>query len=206
MVGGAAGITSADHGYRLLELAGIARRDNDAAQFFGSTDFDPLSWEERLPERSAFKQVFREFIREYGHRAVYELDIINPRWQEDPSYLMDIIRSTINTADFGKLKAEQKEKYERAWLEIKDKVPSNRHSSISKWVRQAQAGAAVREMTKSVMVRATGVYRMIAQELGSRFCERGIIDEQADIYFCTWPELFSVLTGAWDGAGFRFGH
>lgn len=203
MVGGETGITSADHGYRLVELAGVARRDNDAVQFFTGEAFDPLSWEEQLPERSTFKQDFREFIREYGHRAVYELDIINPRWKEDPSYLIGIIRSTINTADLDKLKAEQKEKFERAWLAIKDKVPLNKHSSIRKLIRKAQAGAAVREKTKSVLAMIMEAYRMIAQELGSRFCERAIIEEQADIYFCTWPELFSVLTGEWDGAGLQ---
>ncbi len=203
MVGGEAGITSADHGYRLVELAGIARLDNDAVQFFAGEAFDPLSWEEQLPERSNFKQAFREFIRIYGHRAVYELDIINPRWKENPSYLLGIIRSTINTADLDKLKAEQKEKSERAWLEIKDKVPSNKHSSIRKWIRKAQAGAAVREETKSVLARVIEAYRMLAQELGFRFCQRTIIEKQADIYFCTWPELFSVLTGQWDGTGLR---
>lgn len=124
MVGGEAGITSADHGYKLVELAEIARKDEDAVQFFSSVAFNPLSWKEQLPESSTFKQAFREFVREYGHRAIYELDIINPRWKEDPSYLMDIIRSTLNTADLDKLKAEQKEKYEQAWLEIKNKVPS----------------------------------------------------------------------------------
>ena len=225
MVGGASGITSADHGYRLVELAEIARRDKDAVQFFAGTAFDSaqsisdmtfdatqlfagtafdsLSWEEQLPEGSPFKQSFRDFIGEYGHRAVYELDIINPRWKEDPSYLMGIIQSTINTADLGKLRAEQKEKFERAWLEIKDKVPSRKHSSIRKCISKAQAGAAVREMTKSVLVMAIGSYRMIAQELGSRFCERGIIEEKVDIYFCTWPELVSLLIGEWNGVGLR---
>ncbi|AGL00555.1 PEP/pyruvate-binding domain-containing protein [Desulfoscipio gibsoniae] len=203
MVGSDAGITSADHGYRLVELAELARRDNDAAGFFNATVFKPLTWEEQLPEDSPFKQAFREFLNEFGHRAVYELDIRNPRWQEDPTYLLDVIRSTIDTADFGKLRAGQKDKYEQVWREIKNNVPVNEHSSIEKWVGEAQAGAAVREMTKSVVVKAINVYRIMALELGSRFCLRGIIAEQADIFFCTWPELFSVLTGAWDGAGLK---
>ncbi len=46
---------------------------------------------------------------EYGHRAVYELDIINPRWQEDPSYLLDMIRTTMATANLDDLRARQKE-------------------------------------------------------------------------------------------------
>ncbi len=203
MVGGEAGITSADHGYRLVDLAGIARRDQDAVQFLTGASFDPLAWEKQLPERSTFKQAFREFIREYGHRAVYELDIINPRWKEDPAYLLGIIRSTINTADLDKLKTEQKEKFERAWLEIQDKVPSSKHVSIKKLIRKSQTGAAVREQTKSVLAIVIEAYRMLAQELGSRFYERAIIQERSDIYFCTWPELFSVLTGAWDGVGLR---
>ena len=203
MVGGSAGITSADHGYRLVELAEIACRDNDAVRFFASTAFDPIYWEEQLPERSTFKQAFREFIKEYGHRAVYELDIINPRWKEDPSYLIGIIRSTLNTADLGKLKAEQKEKFNQVWQEIENIVPSKKHSSIKKLITKAQEGAAVREKTKSVLALVTEAYRIIAQELGSRFSERVILEEPADIYFCTWPELISILTGEWDGDGLQ---
>lgn len=202
MVGGTVGITSADHGYKLVELAEIARQDKDAAQYFGSTAFDPMAWE-GLPEDSAFKQAFREFIQEYGHRAVYELDIINPRWNEDPSYLLNIIQSTISTADLRQLKAKQKEKVEQAWREIKTMVPARKHSSIKKLIRKAQEGAALRETTKSVLAVMMEAYRKIAQELGSRFCQRGIIEKQADIYFCTWPELVSLLTGEWDGAGLK---
>ena len=203
MVGGTADITSADHGYKLVELAEIARQDNDAVQFLTDPAFDPMGWEEQLPERSPFKQAFREFLKEYGHRAVYELDIISPRWKEDPSYLMDIIRSTIKTADLAKLKVKQKEKSEQTWQEIENKVPSSMHSSIKKLIREAQEGAAVREKTKSVQAVVTGAYRLLAQELGSRFCDRGIIEKQGDIYFCTWPELVTILQGEWEGDGLR---
>ncbi|MDR3588024.1 MAG: hypothetical protein P4L59_22345 [Desulfosporosinus sp.] len=43
----------------------------------------------------------------------------------------------------------------------------------------------------------------MAQELGSRFYERAIIEKQADIYFCTWPELVTILTGEWEGDGLQ---
>ena len=68
---------------------------------------------------------------------------------------------------------------------------------------EGQAGAAVREQTKSVLAKAMAVYRLIANVLGSRFCKRSVIEEQTDIYYCTWPELFSVLQADWDGAGLR---
>lgn len=203
MVGGTAGITSADHGYRLVEMAELARQDPDANQYFSDAAFDPMAWESKLPERSPFKQVFREFIEEYGHRAVYELDIINPRWKENPAYLLGIIRSTINTADIKQLKKAQKEKLEQVWLEIKEKVPASKHSEIRKLVRECQDGAAVREKNKSVLALIMDAYRIIAKELGRRFYERVLIKEPDDIFFCTWPELFSVLIGEWDGRGIQ---
>lgn len=202
MVGGTEEITSADQGYRLVELAEIARKDADAAQYLSGSSFDSSSWEE-LSECSPFKQAFCKFIKEYGHRAAYELDIINPRWNEDPTYLLGIVQSTMNTADLGKLREDQKEKQKRAWLEIKDKVPASEHSSIRDLVRESQAGAAVREKTKSVLALIMNAYRIIARELGHRFYERALIKEPDDIFFCTWPELFSILSGEWDGRGLQ---
>lgn len=204
MVGGTADITSADQGYRLIEMAELARKDCDAVKYFNDDNFDPMNWEVKLPEISPFKKAFHEFIQEYGHRAVYELDIINPRWREDPSYLLGIIQSTINTADIGKLKKEQKEKLEQAWIEIKEKVPTSKHFEIRKLVKECQEGAAVREKNKSILALIMDAYRTIAIELGHRFYEKSIIKEPDDVFFCTWTELFSVLSGEWDGIGLQF--
>lgn len=202
MEGGTEGITSAEHGYRLVELAEIARKDADAVKYLNETPFDSLRWKE-LPEYSPFKKAFCEFIKEYGHRTVYELDIINPRWNEDQTYLLSIIQSTMNTADISKLRKEQKEKKELAWLEIKDKVPVSEHSSIRKLVKECQVGAMVREKTKSVLAEVMEAYRIIAKEVGCRFYERDIIKELNDVFFCTWSELFSVLSGEWNGIGLQ---
>ncbi|NMM63995.1 pyruvate, phosphate dikinase [Clostridium sp. P21] len=204
MVGGTADITSADHGYRLIEMAEIAGEDIDAVKYFNDANFDPMKWEVKLPESSPFKKAFHEFIQEYGHRAVYEMDIINPRWREDPSYLLGIIRSTINTADIGRLKKEQKEKLKQVWIEIKEKVPTSKHSEIRKLIKECQDGAAVREKNKSVLALIMDVYRTIAIELGHRFYERAVIKEPDDVFFCTWAELFSILSDEWDGRGLQF--
>lgn len=203
MIGGEAAITSADHGYRLVELAGIARKDQDAVRFFTAPSFAPISWQDRLPDGSPFKRAFRDFLDAYGHRAIYELDIINPRWNEDPTYLLEIIKSTLNTADLQTFRAGQREKWRQAWQQIEKKVPARSHAGIRKLVKRAQSGAAIREQTKSVLARVAQVYRMLAQELGWRLQTRGLLRERADIYFCTWPELVAVLSGEWDGRGIQ---
>jgi len=203
MVGGQAGITSADHGYRLLEMAELARRDEAAVRYLTTAAFNPFLWDEALPESSPFKQAFRAFIEDYGHRGVYELDIINPRWKEDPTYLLDTIKDTMDTASLGNLRAQQEVQFERTWQEVAEAVPPDVLEEISRGIKESQEGAAVREMTKSVLVMAMGPYRLMAQELGKRLCQQGLIKEPDDVFFCSWSDLFSILHKEWSGDGLK---
>ncbi|SFG93266.1 pyruvate, water dikinase [Desulfotomaculum arcticum] len=201
LMAGGGDITSAQQGYRLVELATIARGDAAARRFFTGATFDPLRWEKVLPEESPFRQSFRDFLAEYGHRGIYEMDIINPRWRDDPSYLLNVLRSTIETADTGKIKARQKEKANEARQEVNQKVPFYRRGLINNLLKQAIKGAELREMAKSMLIKLYEPERIIFQETGRRLAERGILAEQADIYHCAWNEIFSILKGEWDGRG-----
>jgi len=201
MVGGDSGITSADQGYRLLELAEIAREDPEVSGILKGEGFDPLGWQEQLPDGSRFKEAFANYLRDFGHRAVYELEIMNPRWQEDPTYLFDMIRSTMVDASISKYRAKQAETAEKAWQQLKSLVPEAELESIRSRVLRAQQGAAVREMTKSVIVVALNVYRKMAQELGHRFKERNLLADENDIFYCSWSDIIDILAGNWDGRG-----
>ncbi|MFZ5642688.1 MAG: PEP/pyruvate-binding domain-containing protein [Bacillota bacterium] len=201
IMAGRGDITSAQQGYRLVKMAEIARSDANGRRFFSAEPFNPSLWVKDLPDNSPFKQSFRNFLAEYGHRGVYEAEIINPRWREDPSYLLNIIRSTIETADAGAIKARQKEKADRAWQEIKQKLPLHRRILVKSLLKHALKGAELREMAKSVFVKLFEPGRMIYQEIGRRLAERGIIEKQVDIYHCAFIEIFSFLHGYWDGEG-----
>jgi len=201
LMAGRGDIPSAEQGYRLVELAETARGDAAARRFFSGDNYHPLLWEKELPEESPFKQSFRNFLAEYGHRGVYEMDIINPRWRGDPSYPLNVIRSTMETAELGKIRARQKEKADEVWQEINHKVPFYRRGSINRFLKQAVKGMGIREMSKSVLVKISELMRLVFQEMGRRLAERGILAEPADIYHCTCSEIFSILQGEWDGRG-----
>lgn len=103
----------------MLKLAEIARQDKEAQDYFSSEPFEPLVYEERLSERSSFKREFHTFLEEFGHRAVYEGEISNPRWRENPTYLLEQIRQLREYADLEQLKASQRERREKALDEIR---------------------------------------------------------------------------------------
>ncbi len=201
LMAGQGDITSAEQGYRLVELAETARGDAAARQFLAGENYRPLRWEKELPEKSPFKQAFRNFLAEYGHRGVYEMDIINPRWREDPSYPLNVIRSTVETADLGKIRVRQKEKAAAVWREINRQVPFYRRGSVNRFLKQAVKGMGTKEMSKSVLVKISALMRSVFNEMGRRLAERGILAAPADIYHCTCAEIFSILQGDWDGRG-----
>ncbi|MGE5398199.1 MAG: PEP/pyruvate-binding domain-containing protein [Chitinophagales bacterium] len=195
-------ITSAEQGYRLVELAEIARNDDSARRFIARKN-NYLLWESELPEESPFKQAFKEFLMEFGHRGVYEMDIINPRWREDPSYLLNNIADTLETADLNLIKDRQRQMAENVWHEIRDKVSPSRIKTIEKSLEQAVEGMKLREAAKSELVKLYGVMRHFAQEAGRRLEASGILKEFSDVFHCTWNELNSLLQNDWNGQGFE---
>src|SRR5215469_5539697 len=88
---GSGQVTSAAHGYRLYDLAEVARRDPAAQAYFAQTPLDPQGWR-RLPPDSPFRAGMEQFLAEFGHRAVNEIEISTPRWNDDPTYLLEQVR------------------------------------------------------------------------------------------------------------------
>ncbi len=196
-------ITSAEQGYRLIELAEIARDDNNVRAYLGRSDFNPYAWEKELPEESRFKRVFRDFLDQYGHRGVYEMDISNPRWREEPSYPLHIIKSTMETANFGYLKERQQAKVKETWRKVEQGIPKSRHNMIRKLVEKSVKGLALREMAKFELLKFYEIIRKVFLEMGSRLQDRDILIGKADVFHCSGIELFSILKGDWSGRGLK---
>lgn len=196
---GQGNITSAEHGYRLVELADQAKKDPEAMNFFNYTPFDPLEWKEKLSPESSFRKAFADFLKEFGHRSVYEGDISNPRWKEDPSYLLLHIRSIINFSDYTQLKTRQFEISQKAWQEIMVKVPFYLRGIIKYYVKKAVKDSEFREAAKSHLVRFAATARSLALEIERRLTNKGILQQKGDIFHCSWAEMISILRGDWDG-------
>jgi len=196
-------ITSAEHGYRLIELAVMVKMDKETLQFFTANTLNVLDWEKELPNNSPFKRAFAEFLKEYGHRGIYEGDISNPRWSEDPSYLLNYIQSILGKTDFKEMKSVQLENSQKAWKEIMSKIPYYNRGIIKWLVKKAVKSLERREMAKSQLVRIAKPGRLIGLEIGRRFVQKGLLDNENDTFHCSWSEAISILRGDWDGSGLK---
>ncbi|MGE4266825.1 MAG: PEP/pyruvate-binding domain-containing protein [Deferribacterales bacterium] len=163
LLAGLGGITSAEFGQRIKELAEV----------FETTEFD---------------QKFAEMLRDYGHRGVYEVDMYNPRFSEDASFIMDMVQQYAKNPP-----KPMKNNSEEAWAIVREKVPFYLHGIIKKMVKQAGEDGANREMAKSVFARFSAVMRRVVLESGRRLAADGVLADADDVWFLTFEEMSDIL-------------
>jgi pyruvate,water dikinase len=168
---GAGGVTSAEQGYRVFEVA-------------------------------QGKATMEEFLRDFGHRAVYEADLRNPRWAEDPSWILQQVeelrknppgRDPRETAEEARRSAERELKRRFGW-----------RTPVLMWlVRKLRAGVAAREAAKSALVSVMLPVRRMVLEIGARLVTAGHLDSAEQVFEFSRSDLACWLRGYWDGAGAR---
>ncbi|MFV2056814.1 MAG: PEP-utilizing enzyme, partial [Thiohalomonadales bacterium] len=193
---------SANQVYGLLELAEIARDDPAAINFLGAGKFSNADWQQ-MPLDSDFRRAFADYLEKYGYRAVFEVDISQPRWHEDPSYLLGNIAKAMPTANLKRHKQRQQELYNNASLRLKKNVGFFKRQWVTKLVHDAVQGANTRETAKSYSVKLFGLMRFIYLEAGRRLHEKNIINEAEAIFDCSRADVLSILGQQWNGQGLK---
>ncbi|MFC1749304.1 PEP/pyruvate-binding domain-containing protein [Pseudomonadota bacterium] len=199
LLAGGASITSANQGYQIFELAELLDEDKSATAWFQSKQYQPMQWQTALPENSKFKHAFRDYLKQFGHRGVYEIDFTRPRWNEDPSYLLDSIKNAIGKSRLTEIRAKQKESAEHAWQLIDKKFSWVERKILRTMLARSLSGAETREMAKSVYVAFLTPVRKLMLELGKRLCQQRLINDTNDIIHCDFSEIASIINGEWSG-------
>jgi pyruvate,water dikinase len=200
LLAGGGQVTSAEHGYRLHDLAEIARAD-EAARAWLEAGRPADEWT-ALPADSPFRREFARFLDEFGHRGVYEADILNPRWIEDPGYLLNQVRAHLKAGprESPRAMAERVRREGEAALAAKTLW---RRPIIHWVVRRLQEGVALREYAKSVLVAIIWPVRRASLEIGRRMTERGLLDRPEQVFHLAKIDLLCLMRGEWDGRGAR---
>jgi pyruvate,water dikinase len=204
MLAGAADLTSAEQGERLIQLGNLALEEEAARAWFSGDPWDPKAWADAL-EGTRFKARFAEYLRDFGHRGVYEVEAMNPRWQEDPTYLLETVRSQVLSGRTIQL-ADQRAKREAARREVFTKLGVGPRAWQARYyLNQTAAASAHREMGKSILVKLIGVTRYLSLAVGRRMAAAGLIESPDDVFHLTWLDLEAFLTGRPEVRGLRGG-
>jgi pyruvate,water dikinase len=198
LLAGSGEITSAEQGYRIADLARLARHDTDALAWLQRRE--PAQDWVQLPVHSPFRRELRRYLDDFGHRAVYEADIINPRWIDDPSYILDQVRCTLDAPHESDPRHPARRVSAAAWTEVARLTFWRR--PLLKWlVRRVQRGFAVREAGKSAMVASLWPMRHLVLDVGRRLVAAGHLEHPEDAFHLSKADVLAILREDWDGHG-----
>lgn len=156
----------------------------------------------RLYDVAQGKATLEEFLHDFGHHAVHEADFLNPRWAEDPSWIIEqvqFIRANPATRNLRETAAEVRRQAER---ELRRRF--GWRAPFVLWLaRKLRAAMAAREAAKSALICLGLPLRRIVLEIGRRLVAEGKLDAPEQALHFAFSDLTCWLRGYWDGAGAR---
>lgn len=156
----------------------------------------------RLCDVAQGKASLDEFLEEFGHHAAHEAEFLNPRWAEDPSWILEqleIMRAnpqqgrTRNDAAAIRRDAEQELRQRFGW-----------RAPFLLWlVRRLCTATAEREAAKSALVCLVLPMRRIVLEIGRRLAAEGKLHAPEQALHFAFIDIHCWLAGYWNGEGAR---
>lgn len=186
---------TAQQSYELIALARQAAADALVRAWLQKKRAgDARHWID-LPKDNPFRIAFAEFLERYGHRGLYETYTRNPRWREQPDYLLDSLLDLAET-DLDSLLAKRNQAASSACKRVKQALPWWLRPLLGALIRDAKAGSNEREAARSANIAVLEISRRILLALGERWVESGWLSRADDIFYLLRPEIYAVLDGA----------
>jgi rifampicin phosphotransferase len=142
------------------------------------------------------------FLRTYGHRAVAEIDVGMPRWSDDPSHLLGVIKNYLRLTEQDRSPSDQfaeaNEQAEKMIVELTGRM--RRRSAVRARVvgfglRRARQLSGLRETPKFLLVLALAAMREQLTLVGETLADNGRIARSDDIFFLDLAEARRGLAG-----------
>ena len=190
-------VASAEHGYRLVDLAKLARNEPRAQAALDSADSH--NWQ-TLDPNSPFRQAFVRYLDEFGHRGVCEMDFGSPRWRDDPTYLLQQVRGFLEMSP----NSDPRERAAKIRREAESELRRLNCLArpLGRWMlSKTRTGAALRESAKSAAAASVELIQLVLLEVGRRMVLRGHVHEARDVFHLSSPDVEAYLCGDWSGAG-----
>jgi pyruvate,water dikinase len=194
LVTGLGDVSSADHGYQLWTLSRLARQSQQVMAFLEHKAWD--TWQEALAG-TPFLEAWQHFLATFGHRALYEIEMANPRWREQPDYLFAVLAAYVrlpqDAAPFAP--AEQARRRQAAERDVLRRLAPWRRFWFRLLLRRTQEFSRLRENSKSHLVQQIDLGRLMALRAGQLLAADGALPTPEAVFFLEHSEIIAALRG-----------
>ncbi|MGQ4807768.1 Prodigiosin synthesizing transferase PigC [Candidatus Entotheonellaceae bacterium PAL068K] len=199
LVTGLGDVSSAEQSYRLWELSRLARQSPQVIDFLHQGAWH--TWQHALVG-TPFYRPWQAFLDTFGHRSVYEVEMANPRWREQPDYLFELLASYAkldqDTVPFDP--QEQARHRQAAERQVLDHLAVWRRPWIRTVMRRTQAFSRLRENSKSHLVRLIDMGRCMALVAARFLVDDGLLSAPEAIFLLEIDEVGAALRSEIDVA------
>ena len=204
LVAGAGDMDDAVAGLDLWKLALAA----DAAPRVRDLMLSDAEWSEIEPELALFDsgkeflKNWNKFMQRHGHHCRAELELYNPRWSEIPDYILSLVRNYI--AQIGKIDPVQNaadlvRRRKKLEQQCRKKLKNPLKRVIFNLVLfRSQQASVFRENVKSEVIKLIVSLRKMLLVLGKKLADKGMLENQDDVFFLRLVELEPVVQGKVD--------
>ncbi len=149
-----------------------------------------------------FLKNWSKFMARHGHHCRGEIELYNQRWFEKPDYILKLVRSYIN--QIGKIDPVQNHtEHAQQRCQLEQQCHRQLGNPIKRMIFnhlliRFQKGSVFRENVKSEVIKLLTTMRKMLIELGKRLSEKGVLENQDDIFFLQLEEIAPVTQGKAD--------
>ncbi|WP_254525995.1 hypothetical protein [Natrinema caseinilyticum] len=142
---------------------------------------------------------FQAYLDKHGH-AIYDLDILKPVPATDPSLPFDTLTWLLESEGLDPYMRQRQlsERRQQATDSVLRRLGPIRRPIFRRLLKQAQNVTSLREDILAEVGRGWPVLQQMAEEVGLRLAETGVIDQADDVYWLEWEEL-NEMAAALDG-------
>ena len=205
---GSVGVKSTDMGRAIVELANAARDEPAVVEVIrGRPLATVLTTLRSMPLAAGFLERFEAFLETHGHRAIKEFELAAPRWREDSSAVLAMIRNHLkaDAPDSGVARdaVARRDQLRRELREHLAALPGERFCGW-RWrllrhaIRRTKYFTKLRENSRYYHIMIMGALRERIVRLERTLLERGALRCAGDVFYLEYPELLDLDAGRLD--------
>jgi phosphohistidine swiveling domain-containing protein len=147
---------------------------------------------------TAFRAQLSEHIRRYGDRTLQELKLETSTLEDDPSFLVVMLRNYLRGGqDNARMSERERELRANAETQVNQKLRWRplRRALFGYSLQRLRHAVRDRENLRFARTRVVAMQRRIFRELGRQLAKAGLLDDHVDVHYLTVDELAAVVRG-----------
>jgi len=196
---GQGGLESTEPTKLLMAIAQwINGQDQDLKDWLDATPADE-AWHE-LSDEGRWPELFQridDYLDKYGFRCINELKLEEKDLHEDPSFIINAIRSYVRAGTFDVAALESREAAIRdnAEATVQAQLGGLRKIAYGWVLKHARKAVRNRENLRFARTKIFGICRRIFRAMGDRLHQLSAIDHERDVFLLTVEDLMGFIEG-----------